>query len=340
MSAQWPKLAHGAWFETTFSVLDCRFVTIGTSIKIFLPDASPEGVRIVNKSHWTGVALASPRSRYANVRLDPGRTELRLPGVYVLMGPAEEEGSEARIYVGESEDPRARIDNHHANKEFWNRFVVFTSYGPGLNKATIRYLEARLLQLAAEASRAELDNGNVPTLPPLSEADIADAEAFLADMLVIFPLLRIDAFEPPEQVMLATRYHLAGPSADAHGSETDEGFLVLAGALARIDMVESTPAWAQNLRHALVNDGRMIADPACDASYRLAADYLFKSPSAAAASLLGRSANGLLEWKDDAGRTLKQVREEAVAPSAPAGISAGELSEAFITPAVENSPLS
>ena len=45
----------------------------------------------------------------------------------------------------------------------------FTSFGQTLNKATIRYLEARLLQLAATAGRAELDNGNAPALPPLSD---------------------------------------------------------------------------------------------------------------------------------------------------------------------------
>lgn len=37
---------------------------------------------------------------------------------------------------------------------------------------------------------------------------------------------------------------------------------------------------------------------------RFERDYLFKSPSAAAACLMGRTANGPVEWKDRAGRTL------------------------------------
>ncbi len=40
------------------------------------------------KSHWTGIAVTSPRSRYARARLQ--RSELRTPGVYVLIGPAED----------------------------------------------------------------------------------------------------------------------------------------------------------------------------------------------------------------------------------------------------------
>ena len=68
------------------------------------------------KSHWTGIAVTSPRSRYAQARLQ--RSELRTPGVYVLIGPAEDVKHEHRIYVGEGEDPRARIDSHHhANKD-------------------------------------------------------------------------------------------------------------------------------------------------------------------------------------------------------------------------------
>ncbi len=178
----------------------------GTSINIFLPDGNPDGVRLVFKSHWTGIAVTSPRSRYAQVRLQ--RNELRTPGVYVLIGPAEDVKHEHRIYVGEGEDPRARIDSHHANKDFWNRVVLFTSFGQTLNKATIRYLEARLLQLAATAQRAELDNGNAPALPPLSEPEIADAESFLSDMLVIYPILGINSFELLEQTTGPDRLRL------------------------------------------------------------------------------------------------------------------------------------
>lgn len=180
----------------------------GISIQIFLPDGNPDGARLVYKSHWTGIAVATPRAGYAGLRLD--RDELRRPGVYVLMGPAEDLRYETRIYIGESENPQHRIDGHHANKDFWNRLVVFTSFGQALNKATIRYLEARLLALAADAGRSELDNENAPGLPLLSEPDTEDANAFLADMLIIFPILGVNAFDPLEQAATAGRLVLEG----------------------------------------------------------------------------------------------------------------------------------
>lgn len=291
----------------------------GTSITVFLPDGNPDGVRLIYKSHWTGIGVASTRSRYADARLV--REELRRPGVYVLVGPAEDPSYDARIYVGEGEDPRARIDSHHANKDFWSRFVVFTSFGQSLNKATIRFLEARLLELAASAGRAELDNGNAPALPPLSEPDAADAESFLADMLLIFPILGINLFEPRQQTASANRLHLKGPSAQAEGAEADDGFLVFTGALARTETVGSFEEWSKGwarLRESLIESGT-FAQVDGGASLRLTVDHVFKSPSAAAAILLGRNANGLVEWKDSSGNTLKQLRERTVTESPSVG---------------------
>jgi hypothetical protein len=169
-----------------------------------------------------------------------------------------------------------------------------------------------LLQLAATAGRAELDNGNAPALPPLSEPEIADAESFLSDMLVIFPILGINSFEPLEQVTGPDRLHLHGPHALGEGSETEEGFVVFTGALAREQTVDSMPGWAANLRETLIQSGTLVPVEG-GGSLRLATDHVFNSPSAAAAVLLGRSAAGPIEWKDDEGRTLKQIREQAVA---------------------------
>ena len=56
--------------------------------------------------------------------------------------------------------------------------------------------------------------------------------------------------------------------------------------------------------HVLVRDGE---------GYRFAQDYAFSSPSTAAAVVLGRSANGRVEWKDAQGRTLKALQEREAA---------------------------
>lgn len=83
------------------------------------------------------------------------------------------------------------------------------------------------------------------------------------------------------------------------------------GARARTQTVESIPAWAANLRETLIQSGALVPVDG-GASLRLTTDHIFNSPSAAAAALLGRSAAGPIEWKDEAGRTLKEIRAQAV----------------------------
>jgi hypothetical protein len=41
-------------------------------------------------------------------------------------------------------------------------------------------------------------------------------------------------------------------------------------------------------------------------------DYRFDSPSTAAATMLGRVSNGRQEWRDEQGRTLKELQAAAI----------------------------
>ena len=276
------------------------------SIRIFLADGTADGLRIVGKSNWTGIGVVCSRQQYVEVR---DRPQFATPGVYVLVGPSESDPSRSRIYVGEADVLRARINNHLANKDFWTRLVLFTSKDGNLNKADVRYLESQLVGLAPKAKRAEIENSNVPQEPVLSEADLADAESFLEEMRVIYPLLEVSAFELVGQtagVDAATKtlLRLSGPDAEGTGRETSEGLLVYAGSKARAKAVPSIHAYMERLRQSLLADGFFV--PEGD-SLRLTEDYLFNSPSTAAGALLARTANGRLEWKDQEGRTLKEI---------------------------------
>jgi Domain of unknown function (DUF4357) len=134
-------------------------------------------------------------------------------------------------------------------------------------------------------------------------------------MLLIFPILGINIFEPLQPTASAKRLHLNGPDAQGEGAETDDGFIVFAGAHARAEPVESFEAWTKgwaSLRESLIASDTLVPVEG-SASLRLTTDQVFKSPSAAAAILLGRNANGLTEWKDASGSTLKQLREQTVA---------------------------
>lgn len=270
-----------------------------------MPSAEPEGLRLVEKSNWIGIGLVFPRSRLEEARK---RDELLNAGVYVLWGP-DESGHLPRVYIGEGETVLNRLNNHANNKDFWTHAAVFTSKTGNLNKAHVQYLEARLVSLAAEAGRAELDNGNVPQLPGLSEADAADAEVFLRDLLLCLPLMGVSFFEKPSvEDSGAPRLVLrSGGQVWAWGVDTAEGFVVRAGSRASKSEAPSIPAHVRARRESLRN--RKILEDAGE-TYRLTRDFVFESPSLAAGVVLGRSANGRTEWRDErTGRTLREIQE-------------------------------
>jgi hypothetical protein len=282
----------------------------GASIRIFLATGSSDGLKIVRKSNWTGVLTVTPRSSYLDVR---SREEFTVPCVYILAGPAEENSVLPRIYIGEGDQARSRLDSHLKEKDFWTEAIVVTASDGSLNKAITRHMEARLIQIAQEAKRAELDNGNAPQTPPLTEADIAEADAFLEETRSILPLLRMDAFDRPTTggSSAQSRLHITGPGAKGEGNETSEGFVVYTGSIARPSTVPSVHGYIVQLREKLLEQGILVAQ---DGGLRLTQDYAFNSPSTAAGVFLGRAANGRTEWKDDDGRTLKEL-EAALLPS-------------------------
>jgi hypothetical protein len=66
------------------------------TIKLFLTDGKPEGIRTAEISNWTGKAIAGPRSELAELLI---REELLSPGVYLLTGVDPETTSPASISV-------------------------------------------------------------------------------------------------------------------------------------------------------------------------------------------------------------------------------------------------
>lgn len=273
------------------------------SIKIFLPGGDPDGLRLIEKSNWSGAGLVIPRALFAEGKQ---RRELSRTGVYVLVGPPEESGL-PRIYVGEGDPLRPRLDQHATKKDFWTSCFAFSSKDENLNKAHVQYLEARLVELAKNAKRSVLDNGNVPALPSFSEADKADAEGFLAEMLLCFPVLGLGVFSPAGRAPASRRaLFMKGRGVKAEGRESGEGFVVHAGSGAVRREVPSCHNYVKELRTALIANGVLKKS---GESLTFLQDYAFQSPSTAAAVVLGRPSNGRTMWKTKDGKQLKDLQE-------------------------------
>ena len=284
------------------------------SLRIFVADGDPDGLRIVERSNWVGRALVFPRAAWAQPSV-ADRAELQQTGVYLLLGPRED-GEGDRLYIGEGDPIKPRLASHHsgtAQKDFWTRAICFVSMGQALNKAHVQFLEANLIRLAKLAKRVPLDveNKKNETEPTLSEADRADMQVFLAHMLGMLPVLGVHAFEQPSMAPVTTAPELIcrGKGLVARGYESTQGFVVKAGSQAAAEFVPSMHKHFPSVvtwREELIALGVLAPE---NGHYVFMQDYVFKSPSAASDIVLGRSSNGRLDWKDVQGRALKALQE-------------------------------
>jgi hypothetical protein len=281
------------------------------SLRIFVADGDPDGLRLVERSNWIGKAVIFPRALYPKVR---ERDEFQQTGVYLLIG-LRESGEGDQIYIGEGDPVRPRLEQHYAKKDFWTKAVFFVASQGQLNKAHVQYLESQMIKLAIAAKRVALENGNTPTEPTLSEADRADMDVFLSNILGMLPVLGVHAFEqsPPKADGGSPLLKCQGKGIVATGRDTAQGFVVQAGSEASKEITPSLKEYFPStceLRAQLLANGVMAEE---NDRLRFTQDYTFTSPSLAAQLVLGRSANGRVDWKDSSGKTLKELQEAQAA---------------------------
>jgi hypothetical protein len=100
-----------------------------------------------------------------------------------------------------------------------------------------------------------------------------------------------------------------GKDALAQGEYTEDGIVVFAGSRANIDEAKSIQPWISETRKKLLEQGIIKQ---VDNVYIFTSNHPFTSPSEAAGVVLGRTANGWIEWKYQDGRTLDEVKRQSV----------------------------
>jgi hypothetical protein len=167
----------------------------GRSIQLFLVDGSPNGLIVASIHGWTGSVLVARQSTFSTLIARP---EVDRTGVYILFGPDPNDALSSRAYVGEADSVRDRIKQSAGARGFWEIAVVITTSDEALTKGHVRYLEARLIEMAKSAGRVILDNGQEPSADKkkLPEVDRSNMEAFLANLKVILPVVGLDLLKP------------------------------------------------------------------------------------------------------------------------------------------------
>ena len=269
----------------------------GKTISLFLIEGDPNKRWVCELSNWNGKAYKLPRIEVKNCF---DRSDLSACGVYFLFGKRDTDGK-GMAYIGEAENVFERLKQHDSpnGKDFWNECVVFISKDNRLNKAHIKYLEHRCYLLAKQADRYILENTNEPADASLTEPEQAEMEEFLYNIRLIINALGhkilesvVDNRQENELGITAQyRYIQAARGAEATGIQTSEGFVVLKGSKIASSETNSCPKQIISLRNQLKIDGII------DCNWTFTEDKVFSSLSTAAGVVMGRSANGLTEWR-------------------------------------------
>lgn len=284
----------------------------GSLIRLFLVDGNPNGLRTVEISNMTIYTTIFPRTKLKKFL---ERNESKKPGCYILLGNNIESPDKLMAYVGEGESVGSRLKSHsrgEKQKDFWDEAIVFTSKDDYITKTQIQYLESELHKLIAYADKAELENNQIPSSPNLSEVDTAEMKHFLSAIRLIMSSLRINILEPKRITSMHERevekdviYEFAINNALAEMKIEEDKFIVLKGSTAVIKNRPSVSPAIKRMRKNLVDSG-VLKKKKQDNLYEFTDDYIFNSPSYAAAAIAGGTENGRRQWKHN-GKSLNEM---------------------------------
>lgn len=276
------------------------------TIKLFLLDGDPNKRMSCELSNWVGKAYKIPRSL---MKESDDRDDLQNIGVYFLFGKDPSNPDDNMVYIGQTENIFNRLKQHLDQKEFWNEVVTVISKDDNLNRAHVRYLEYKLYEIADQVGRYKLENSTIPKSPSISEPDKAEMEEFIYNVKLLVNTLGYKVFEEIKEKQNKDENYFYIDSvrgAKGKGQITSEGFVVLKGSKMANNTVDSAQNWVIKKREELLEKEIVIEN---DENYIFKKDYLFSSPSTAAAIVMGRNANGLREWKLKNGMTLKEFEK-------------------------------
>lgn len=282
----------------------------GKSIELFLVNGTADSLIIAELSNWNGKAIKIPRIEVSSCNRD----NITQAGVYFLFCK-EDDGSDS-VYIGEAENVKDRLVQHlrdyqsEKEKYYWSTAVVFI--GRDLNKALIRYLENRFVEIARASKRYLVLTKNTYRNTVMKESQIAVMEEFVDNVKILINALGYKVLEPFAQVDPSNDtvddklLYITSGLVNATGKVTAEGFVVFAGATLNEKMsVRSLSAGMQKQRQKLFDSSKVN-------NLVTTEDILFSSSSAAADFILGYSVSGPRTWKTKGGRTLKELEDKQV----------------------------
>ena len=233
--------------------------------------------------------------------------------VYFLFGETDD-GSDPKVYIGQTGDLQKRLTSHSKEKDFWQRALVLISRTSSLTQTHSLFLEWYCLQATRKAGRYADENGNGGSKPHTPAPLEADCLEIFETGQTLLATLGYPIFDPVRKPDLATdsdeTFYCTVSSADGRGFYTPDGFVVAKGSSGRKANAPSLADTSHARFRAKIFESGAVRFEGDRVVF--VKDYLFRSPSMAALALIGATNNGWMVWKNKSGRTLDEVKRQSL----------------------------
>ena len=223
------------------------------------------------------------------------------PGIYYLIN--EDDGNKiVQLYIGQTRNGIARLDDHSRSKDFWNKAIMFLAESKTFTLDMISGLEKFAIIKAQESKRYKVENNVVPKYE-IDEYDLAAVEEIYDEIQFIMATQGYKMNDAKSTLNEADILHTTRNGITAFGIYDGEKFDVLEGSQINVDK----PAHLQRYnrqRKELLSQQSIVN---VDGKYILKVTLDFKTPSGASDFVLGGSTNGWVEWKNKDGKTLDEL---------------------------------
>lgn len=273
-------------------------MAISKKLEVIYHNGQPDGIRSIRRNLSTMTTYVIPRPLLSEAKNISG---INRPGIYYLIN--EDDGNKiVQLYIGQTRNGIARLDDHNRSKDFWNKTIMFLAESKTFTLDMISGLEKFAIIKAQESKRYKVENNVVPKYV-IDEYDLAAVEEIYEEIQFIMATQGYKMNDAKCTINEADILHTTRNGITAFGIYDSEKFDVLEGSQINIDK----PAHLQKYnrqREELISQQFIVN---IDGKYILKVTLDFKTPSGASDFVLGGSTNGWVEWKNKDGKTLDEL---------------------------------
>ena len=261
-------------------------------------NGQPDGIRSIRRHLSTITTYVIPRLLLSEAKKISAITR---PGIYYLINE-NDENKIAQIYIGQTRNGIARLDDHNRSKDFWNKAIMFLADNKTFSLDMISGLEEYAILKAHESKRYKVENSVSPKYE-IDEYDLPSIEEVYDEIQFIMATLGYKMDDAKQYNDNREIFHTTRNGILAYGVYMGDKFQVLEGS--QINLAKSATLEKYNKQRAeLQASGDIVMQ---NGSNILKITLEFNTPSGASDFILGGSTNGWVEWKNTNGKTLDEV---------------------------------